>query len=268
VYVKRRILVVGAAFLAVVGFPGAAWAGGNLPSGAVVMSTVPQDYTHTTNTDYWSVVANYSSASSDFALELFDYPGTYLATGNSGGGATSFVAVDSNTGTEPYGEYVDQVAQENPGTYWLQAQYGANSMSIPTPTHQGTTGAGDPDIAFISLDSQNVTTISDIYLTAGESFWVSTPVAATELYLLEATPGKSSTYVQTRGQVAASQSTKVIDNCTLYTAKQTGWHSLVLVSDTQPVTTSPQQGTAFGLHQYNSATPNYCPMADFPGPTP
>jgi hypothetical protein len=112
-----------------------------------------------------------------------------------------------------------------------------------------------------------VASISDIYLTAGESFWASTPIAGQELYLLEATPGQASTYVQGRSAAAAGQSTKVVDNCTLYTAQQTGWHALLLVGDT-PLTGNSQAGIGIGIHQYDPTQPTYCPMADFPGPTP
>jgi hypothetical protein len=118
------------------------------------------------------------------------------------------------------------------------------------------------------LNSNAVVSISDIYLTAGESFWASTPADANELYLLEADPSASSTWVQSRAIASIRQHTQVIDNCTLYTASVTGWHALVLVDDTQPVATNPQQGIGIALHQYDPTLPNYCPMADFPAATP
>lgn len=88
------------------------------------------------------------------------------------------------------------------------------------------------------------------------------------MYLLEANPSNSATFIQGRSQATVSQHTQVIDGCTLYTANYTGWHALVTVSDTYPQTTSPGSGIAFGIHAYNAAQPNSCPMADWPGSTP
>jgi hypothetical protein len=248
-------------------FTGVAWAGGALPSGTAVQSTVAQGYSYTTSYDYWSVAAVQPSSGANDGLTLLNAGGGSAGGSNVGAGRTNFVAVDSNAGTSPFGTWYPQVVQHSAGSYWVEAQYGAKITSIPTPTHHGTTGAGDPDIAFSVLNGNQVATISDVYLTAGESFWVSTPTAAQELYLLEATPGQASSYVQGRSTAAAGQSTKVVDNCTLYTAKQTGWHALVLVGDS-PLTGNSQAGIALGIHQYDPTQPTYCPMADFPGPTP
>jgi hypothetical protein len=61
----------------------------------------------------------------------------------------------------------------------------------------------------------------------------------------------------------------VIDDCTLYTAEVTGWHALVMVSDTWPVITNPQQGLGLALHAFDTTDPaGYCPLADFPAATP
>ncbi|MEY9870680.1 hypothetical protein ABH931_000134 [Streptacidiphilus sp. MAP12-33] len=263
-----RWLTVGAlASAAALAFTGVAWAGGVLPNGTAVSSTVAQGYNYPTSYSYWSVSAVQPSSGANFGLNVLNVGGGLAGSSNVGTDRTNFVAVDSNSGTEPFGTWYPQVVQHTAGSYWVEAQYGAKITTIPTPTHHGTTGAGDPDIAFSVLNGNQVTSISDIYLTAGESFWASTPVAAQELYLLEATPGQSSTYVQGRSTAAAGQSTKVVDNCTLYTAKQTGWHALVLVGDS-PLTGNSQAGIAFGIHQYDPTQPTYCPMANFPAATP
>ncbi|WP_042380297.1 hypothetical protein [Streptacidiphilus melanogenes] len=250
-----------------VGFTGTAWAGGVLPNGTAVSSTAAQGYAYTTSYDYWSVSAVQPSSGANDGLTLLNAGGGFAGGSDVGQDRTNFVAVDSNSGTEPFGTWYTQIVPHTAGSYWAEAQYGAKITTIPTPTHHGTTGAGDPDIAFSVLPGNQVVTVSDLYLTAGESFWASTSTAAQELYLLEATPGLSSTYVQGRSAAAAAQSTKVVDNCTLYTAKQTGWHALVLVGDT-PLTGSSQAGIAIGIHQYDPSQPTYCPMADFPGATP
>ncbi|WP_152648823.1 hypothetical protein [Streptacidiphilus anmyonensis] len=263
-----RWLALGAlATATALAFSGTAWAGGVLPSGSAVSSTVAQGYDYPTSYDYWSVAAVQPSSGANYGLTMLNAGGGSVGASNVGANRTNFVAVDSNVGTNPLGTWYPQVVQHTAGSYWVEAQYGAKITTIPTPTHHGTTGAGDPDIAFSVLNGSQVAVVSDIYLTAGESFWASTPTAAQSLYLLEATPGQASTYAQGRSTAAATQSTKVVDNCTLYTAKQTGWHALVLVGDA-PLTGNSQAGIAIGVHQYDPSQPGYCPMADFPGPTP
>lgn len=265
---RSLISAAGAALLLVLADAATASAGTVLPSGAVLTGSASQQYSYTTSHPYWSVTAVQPTTSSEYFLELDDKTGNQLQASDYGTGLTNFIAVDSNWGTEPYQTYFPFVNAVKAGSYWIQAQYGSTEVSIPTPTHQGTTGFGDTDIGYMSLNSNNVVSIADIYLTAGESFWASTPVASSELFLLEANPAYSSTFIQNRAAATIKQKTQVIDNCTLYTASVTGWHALVLIDDTPPVTTSPQQGIAFGLHQYDATYPNYCPMADFPAATP
>lgn len=264
----NRWLAVLAALLLVVVPVTAAHAGGVLPNGGLVAASTAQSFSYTTNVDYWSVVAVQPTATSDYDLFLYDAGGSQLSSSGYPTGQTDFVAVDSNTGTRPYGTYYPHVSQYMPGSYWIQAQYGASIITLPQVTHHGTSGAGDPDIAFISLSSNNIVSIADVYLTAGQSFWAVSPTASTELYLLEANPSQSSTFVQGRPTAASQQHTQAIDNCTLYTAQLSGWHSLVLIANTPPTTTNPQQGIAVGLHRYDPTQPNYCPLANFPAPTP
>lgn len=266
---RRLRRVLPAALLLVFATAQAASANTALASGAVDTGTTAQDYQYTATWDYWSVAAVATTSSSDYEIYLYDSNGDYLGASTYSAGYTDFVAVDSNTGTRSLPQtYVADITQASPGQYWVQAQYGASEVQILTPTHQGTTGFSDPDISYMSLDSNDVVSISDIYLTAGESFWASTPTAANQLYLLEANPSYPTTFVQSRAIADIREDTQVIDNCTLYTASVTGWHALVLVGDTQPVNTNPQQGIGIGLHQYDASYPDYCPMADFPGPTP
>ena len=267
---KRAVtrLAVPAAFLMVVVGATDAYAGGNLASGALVTGTITQQYSYTTSYDYWSVTAVQPTATSDYDLTLYDAGGSTLASSTYGEGITDFVAVDSNAGTRSFQTYYPRVNLYSPGSYWVQAQYGARTITLPTPTHHGTTGFSDPDVAFIVLNSDDVVSIADIYLTAGQSFWAVSPTAASELYLLEADTTHPSTFVQSRAEATVRLHTQVIDNCTQYTATTTGWHALVLVKDTPPTVTSPVQGIAFGLHQYDPTQPNYCPLANFPAATP
>lgn len=265
---NRPLIFVSAAVLIVLADAATASAGTVLPSGSVLTGSASQQYSYATSHPYWSVTAVQPTSSSEYFLSLDDKNGNQLQESTYGTGLTNFIAVDSNAGTEPYQTYFPFVNSISAGKYWIQAQYGTTEVSIPTPTHLGTTGFADPDISFMNLNSNAVVSIADIYLTAGESFWASTPIAASELFLLEADSGNSYTYIQNRVDATLRQKTKVIDNCTLYTASVSGWHALVMIDDTPPVATNPQQGIAFGLHQYDPTYPNYCPMADFPAATP
>ena len=239
-------------------------------SGQVLTSSVaPSFYSYAADVSYWSVIAENPQQPSDYDLYLYNVSGTEVGYSDYGAGHTDFVAVDSNSGTEAYQNWFATVTRwAGTGPYALQAQYGASSLTIPTPTHQGTTGSGDPDLAFMALPSTGVVNIKDIYLTAGETFWATTTAAAQNMYLLEANPSNTATFIQGRPLAASLQHTQVIDGCTLYTAQYTGWHALVIVSDTYPQTTNPGSGIAFGIHAYNSAQPDSCPMADWPNPTP
>jgi hypothetical protein len=267
---RRRLRCTAAAAVTlVVAAAQTASAGANLPSGAPVTGTVTTQYQYTASYGYWSVTAVVPTATSDFDLYLYDKNNSLLTSSTYGTGITDFAAVDSNSGTRTLPQvYNPQVKQYSPGQYWVEAQYGATEVTIPAATHHGTTGFADPDIAFLSLNSNHVVSIADIYLTAGQSFWATTPSAASQMYLLEADTANPSTFVQNRVQATIRDHTQVVDNCTRYTATTTGWHALVLVDDTPPATTSPQQGIAYGLHAYDASQPDYCPMSGFPGPTP
>jgi hypothetical protein len=267
---KRLMLPGVAALLLVAATAAPAFAGGTLANDTVYTYNTPQSFNFTTSVPYWSVVAELPVAPAD-DLNLLDAGGGLIASSESASGDTDFVAVDSNYGTEPYQTYYPSVTHyPSSGAYAIEVQDGASIVTIPTPTHQGTTGFSDPDLTFMNVNSNHVVSISDIYLTAGESFWASGDgTAGSMLYLLEANPTNSSSFIQSRAAATADQNTKVIDDCTLFTAEVTGWHALVMVSDTWPVATSPQQGLALALHAFDTTDPSgYCPLADFPGATP
>jgi hypothetical protein len=265
---RRSRYTAAAALTLVVVAAQTASAGTNLLSGSPVTGTATTQYQYTASYGYWSVTAVVPTSTSDYDLYLYDSKNALIGSSGYGTGVTDFVAVDSNSGTRTLPQvYNPQVKLYTAGQYWAEAQYGATTVSIPTPTHQGTTGFSDPDISYINLNSNHVVSIADIYLTAGQSFWATTPVAASQLYLLEADTTNSATFVQSRSTAGLRDHTQVVDNCTRYTATTTGWHALVLVNDTPPVATSPQQGIAFGLHAYDATKPAYCPVSGFPGPT-
>ena len=267
---KRFVLPAGAALLLVISTATPAFAVTALVNDTVYQYNTPQTFDYTTSVPYWSVTADLPATSTDY-LNLLNTGGGLIDSSQEPTGLTDFLAIDSNSGTEPYQTYYP-AARHYAGTggYAIEVQDGASTVNIPTPTHQGTTGFSDPDLTYMNVNSDQVVSISDIYLLAGQSFWASGQgTAGSKMYLLEATPSQPSTYIQSRAAAAANQTTKVIDHCTLYTANITGWHALVMVTDTYPVTTNPQQGDAYALHAVDPTDPaSYCPIADFPGPTP
>jgi hypothetical protein len=268
---KRLIPLAGAALLLVGLAAAPAFAGGTLADNTVYTYPTAQSFNFTTSVPYWSVAAELPQEPADYDLNLLNVGGGLLASSQYGAGHTDFVAVDSNSGTEPYQTYYPSVVHySGTGSYAVEVQDGASIVTIPAPTHQGTTGFSDPNLAFMNVNSNQVVSISDIYLTAGQSFWASGDgTAGSTLYLLEANPANSSSFIQSRAAANADQNTKVIDDCTQYTAEVTGWHALVMVSDTWPVATNPQQGIGIALHAFDATDPaGYCPLADFPGPTP
>lgn len=246
--------------------PQAAFASTPLADGAVVVSNaVSADYTFTTTSYYWSIVA--VATSSDYDIRLYDVGGALLGTSDYGTGVTDFIAINSNL--RPLGWYDATVTRfSGTGSYYVQQNQGHTVTTLPVPDNDGVTGPSDPDLAFASVLSQNVVSVSDIYLTAGQKFWVNAVDPGQQFYLLESNPADPSTFIRTRAQATAIAGTSTAEGCTLYTANYTGWHGLVEVNSDLPHTTSPQQGVANALDGYDPARPSTCPQRNFPAPTP
>jgi len=243
-----------------------AYASSPLADGAIVdTNAVTASYTFNTISDYWSIVGVATSA--DYDLSLYDVGGSLLGTSDYGTGVTDFIAINSNL--RPLGWYSATVTHySGTGSYYVQQNQGHTVATLPVPDNDGVTGPGDPDLAFASVDSQNVISVSDIYLTAGQQFWVNTADTGQYFFMLESNPADPSTFIRTRAQATAIAGTSTAEGCTLYTANYTGWHGLVEVSTDLPHATSPQQGTANALDGYDPARPSTCPQRNFPGATP
>ncbi|MDI1463311.1 hypothetical protein QEZ54_20210 [Catellatospora sp. KI3] len=268
----RRLAALAAAAatgLLVLAAPGIAAASVYLSNDSVTLSATPQSYHYSTTDTYWSVVALQSPGSGDFDLALSG-GGTALGTSTQGTGRTDFIAVNSNSGFRPVGRYLATVtAYSGSGTYSVERQTGASTIVLPAVTHPGSTGASDPDLAFAVLADHDIVSIADIWLTSGQAFWATTPTAAQHLYLVSSTAGTPSTYVRNRTAAASGQSAAVVDGCTKYTATVTGWHALVFVGDREPeLPQVPEDGIAHALKLVDPATPNTCPVRNFPAATP
>ncbi|MGC4885585.1 hypothetical protein ACLQ2W_00145 [Micromonospora sp. DT227] len=248
--------------------PGTARASTGLGDGDVQIARTAQDFSYRTYNRHWSVVAVQPAATADWDLALRDSSGTTVASSLYGVGQTDFVAVDSNIGRRPFGSYTATVTQYTPGVYWIQQRTGADTITIPAITHHGVTGPSDPDLAFVSLADNDVVSIADIHLSAGEQFWANTTTAWSTLLLIESDLSVPTTFAQGRATATARQHTQVLDGCTLYTAQRTGWHALVMIGNRAPTTHTPPQGTAYALHRVDPSTPTNCPQRNFPAPTP
>ncbi|GHJ49215.1 hypothetical protein Cs7R123_65570 [Catellatospora sp. TT07R-123] len=264
----RRITALPAllAGLLVAALPGVAQAAVSLADGAVVAASAPETYLYTTGNYYWSVAAVQPAVPGGTDLTLNDGTGAILATSIMPGSRTDFTAVNSNSGFRPLGRY--QAVATGTGSYWVQQRSGAAIVNLPPITHSGSTGPSDPDLAFATLVDHDIVSIADIWLTSGQQFWAATSGAGSHVFLLSSTAGVPGTYVRNRTAAASSQTIEYVDGCTRYTATATGWHALVVIGDRAPVTHVPTQGVAYALKRVDPATPNSCPVRNFPDPTP
>jgi hypothetical protein len=265
---KPAIWAAGVAAAAVVvvavASTGTATAATALPDKTVLTSSSQTDYTFSTTTTAWSVVALQSSSAANYDLRMFTSGGTALDKSLLGTGKTDFVAINSHSGKRALGGYKANVKlTSGSGNYAIQLRKTPKILTLPTPAWDGVSDPSDPDITFVSLNDSDVVSLYEIHLDAGQKFWVSSN-AVGRLYLLESIPD-ATTWIKTRAEDGNANAT-LIDNCTLYSSAMTNWHALVLVADRMP--TSGTGGIGFALHKYDPARPNTCPIRNFPGPTP
>ncbi len=249
-----------------------AYANTTLASHTVVSTGTPASYDFATTLPYWSIVA-VADTGSNYDLSLY-VPNGRLPLASStyaGTGVTDFIAINSND--RALGGYTAKVT--HPGllilagsTAYVEQIQGSTVTTLPTPDNNGITGPGDPDLAFASVNSQDVIGVSDVFLNAGDKFWVNVTDPNQYFYFLESNPSDSSTFIRTRAQAAAIPGTSQHQGCTLYTANYTGWHGLVEVNQDLPHPTNPQEGLANAIVRYDPARPTTCPQRNFPDPTP
>jgi hypothetical protein len=246
--------------------PGAAYASTALPNATVVTTSTAGDYTFSTTSYYWSVVAIATPVNYD--LDLWVSNGRLpMDSSTQGTGLTDFIAINSNL--RALGAYRAVVGHVSGiGSYSIEQVQGDTVTTLPIPANDGVSGPSDPDLAFAVVRSQDVIGISDVYLNAGDSFWVNTAGTDDGFYFLESNPAVTSTFVRSRAQAATVPGTRTAQGCTLYTANYTGWHGLVAVNPDPPHATDPGSGTAFALHRFDPARQNTCPQRNFPAPTP
>lgn len=132
-------------------------------------------YSYNTSTVYWSVIAERPPVGTDYDLALYDDFGltAFLASSAWGGNAIDFVAVDSNSGGRPFGDYYPQVYQfSGTGNYQVELAQGTDQAS---PSIQGASSKPDaaaPSTAEVGsqalfMGSNDIVAVRDTFLTAG-----------------------------------------------------------------------------------------------------
>ena len=184
---------------------------------------VPHNYSFSTSTPYWSVVAVRPTGTNDADLRVYDdYNQTVFLKGSTYGGTeTDFVAIDSNR--LAYGDFYPRINQYS-GTGGYKTVLAQGSSTLPV----GTTS--------VSMPASNIVVVKDVYLTAGVATTIRvSPSAGTQdaaVYLMGSTSGVPSTYVQSRSaavKTAAANGPGVAETLT-YTPTASGWYGFVLVN--------------------------------------
>ena len=184
---------------------------------------VPHNYSFSTSTPYWSVVAVRPTGTNDVDLRVYDdYNQSVFLKGSTYGGVeTDFVAIDSNR--LAYGDFYPRINQYS-GTGGYKTVLAQGSSTLPV----GTT--------LVSMPASNIVIVKDVYLTAGVATTIKvTPSAGTQdaaVYLMGSTSGVPSTYVQSRSaavKTAAANGPGVAETLT-YTPTASGWYGFVLVN--------------------------------------
>jgi hypothetical protein len=187
----------------------------------------PHNFSYTTTSRYWSVTAIRPPAGSDYDLRLWDDPAqtALLATSNLGSSAVDFIAVDSNYGKRPLGDYYPRVQ------YYSGA---LNSYQIELA--QGT-DVLNPGASTITMGSGHVVAVRDTYLTAGTPVTLAVnPTNAgqtAELFLMgdDASP---TSWTRPRSSAIASASSTYpgLPAAFNYTPTKSGWYGVVLINKT------------------------------------
>ncbi|MEU7478336.1 hypothetical protein AB0A63_20290 [Lentzea sp. NPDC042327] len=186
---------------------------------------VPHNFSFNTTTNAWSVVALRSPAGADYDLRVYDDKAQTVQKGASlAAGVVDFVAINSNSGTTPLGDFYPRVnASSGTGGYSLELAQG--STTLPAASAQS-----------IAMSSTKVVAVRDTSLTAGVPVTIKvTPGSASqdaELFLVGSVAGQSATYVRSRTSVAAGAAVGgpgAVETIT-FTPPATGWYGVVLVN--------------------------------------
>ncbi len=196
------------------------------PLGAAALNRptpTPHNFSFTTTTNYWSVVAMRGGAA-DYDLDLFDDrpQATKLDTSSFGAGIVDFVAVDSNR--RALGDYYPRVRQFNGGTGNYLVQLASGNTTLPPATTQS-----------ISMGSGDIVAVRDTNLGIGQTatFTVTaTGSGDAELFVMRSQAADPSTWVRARATAlgTASAAGPGGTETVTVTAPEAGWYGLVIIN--------------------------------------
>ena len=184
---------------------------------------VPHNFSFSTSTFFWSVVAIRPGPFVDHDMKLFEDFGLTTQIGSSGvaGSTVDFIAIDSNK--KALTDYYPQVTQfSGVGSYRIELAQ--TSLSLGANSSQA-----------VSLGATNVVAVRDTFLNSGATVTIKvTPAAGQdlELFLMRSISGQPATFVRPRGQAfktAAAAGPGLVESFT-FVAPATDWYGVVIVN--------------------------------------
>jgi hypothetical protein len=188
-------------------------------SSTKVSEDIDENWSFSTRTPYWSVLAVQPPSGWDTYTDV-GFDGTGFVRGAPNGiTGVNFVAIDSNAGRRPFGQYFGRAIPNTPPPGWPG---GAPRYTVMLAQGADVIGPGSTSITW---GGGRFVTVRDVYLTAGQQATV-TVNPADIAYLFASDPTNSSTWVQARDLA----STRTDGGRMRYAAVRAGWHGLVLVN--------------------------------------
>jgi IPT/TIG domain len=180
------------------------------------------NYSDTTTSGYWSVVAEKPDAGSDTDLSVYNDFGETSLLGSSayGGTTTDFVAINSNSGHQALHTYYPKVHEfAGSGGYTIENAQGTNSLSTGT--------------SVVSLAGTDLSRVWDSYQGAGVPvYYRAVPAAGQDVQLFALNAASNS--VSRSGAAATGTDPGAGNPATLvYTPASTGWNGLVMLNNGQ-----------------------------------
>ena len=159
------------------------------------LSTKPHNYRHVTTASYWSAVAVRAPSASDYNLQLYaDFAQTsLLEQTSSGAGLVDVIAVNSNSGFAPLGDYYPRVTRvSGSGDYTIELAHGASTL---------------PYASSQSFALGDVVSVRDVSLTANVPVRIVVDPNRGQdvgVLLFRSTPGSTTTWYSDRGEAVAA----------------------------------------------------------------
>ncbi|SDO58081.1 hypothetical protein [Lentzea jiangxiensis] len=199
---------------------------GNTPVSRPTPPATSHNFSYNTVNNSWSVVALRPPAGADYNLRVYDDKAQTIQKGSSVvAGVTDFVAVNSNTGKTPLGDFYPKVsvASGTGGNYALELAQGSTLLHVASSQS-------------VAMTSSKVVAVRDTMLTAGVPVTIKvTPGSASqdaELFIVGSVDGSSSTYVRSRATASAGATAGgpgAVETIT-FTPAVSGWHGVVLIN--------------------------------------